>query len=336
MKACLKSCLFILIILLSVSCNKNKNEEKPQIVSDIIEPEIAPAAEFIEETEEIENINDYIINLFAERVPGANSWVKDDSLKSDVTSLDFIKTAQGYYIQQAKKRYFYGRRPEILALSVENDVVYVREVDFINDQIIRRNEIRLDFDGVTYSFNNPGSVNNNKLEIQNGNIQIIYPAVPGSFENETWDYSAPYTFAGTFDSPLSDNVQKLTAGHLTAFAGEYIFETFVSIENSDPYIKESLFSNKTIKVEYVQDKKCLAMESGILDILGIEMDFLYFSETTDEEPFFWQYGESAGYSEILLYFYEGGIILLHDSVAGSGGGYDVDIKKYGVFFRKKI
>ena len=64
---------------------------------------------------------------------------------------------------------------------------------------------------------------------------------------------------------------------------------------------------------------------------------LDFIETSASEPFYWTYGEGAGYSEEKFWFYKGGIAISYEY---SGLDFDdnVTAKKYikYVIFLKKI
>jgi len=160
------------------------------------------------------------------------------------------------------------------------------------------------------------------LSITDYIVNVFSERIPGMSEKDAYDYSD--SGAAFLDS----------ADHLIEFTGEYFFETFVNIEINDQYINEGRFKYKALNITLDQDNNCLLLTCDLFDVLGVSLDSYSFIETADEKPFFWLFTDNAGYSEIILYFYEDGIILLHDSVAGSDGGYDVDIKKYGVYFKK--
>jgi hypothetical protein len=115
------------------------------------------------------NVSEDIASSFENRERGAYLGIYDFSDKGNVSSIDTIKSVAGYYIQQSARPFQgSGHAPEILSLFVDNENVYIREVDIVNGQIITRNEIRLQFNGRTYAHNCT------KLETQNDKIQIIY------------------------------------------------------------------------------------------------------------------------------------------------------------------
>jgi hypothetical protein len=115
------------------------------------------------------DVSEALASSFAARKDGTYPGEHDISERHNVLSIDAVKLAGGYYIQQAGRRFQgSGHAPEILTLSVENENVYIREIDIVNGQTITRNEILLQFNEKTYAHNRT------KLETQNGKMQIIY------------------------------------------------------------------------------------------------------------------------------------------------------------------
>jgi TolB-like protein len=286
------------------------------------------------------NVAEDIASSFANRESGTFPQDYDRSKKDTVASTDVIQSANGYYIQQAGRRFqSSGHAPEILTLSVERGNVYIREIDMVNGQTITRNEIALQFNGSTYGHNRT------KLEIQNGKIQIIYlEHIPQEKWLGTWEYDDPYTFAGNLNVSMPDKVRRLTTDYLSNFAGRYVFDSYKIIRSENRTIDINVINNTIIQIAYSQEKKCLTIPfhdlCGFYDKWGgdgkRQIDFV---ETTADEPFWWTYGEGVGFSEDRFYFYKGGIAFTYES---SGVDFDDNHEiisheyiKYVVFFRKE-
>jgi len=255
------------------------------------------------------NIAEDIAISFVKRSSGSFSGKHDSSdKKEDVSSIDKIKSATGYYIQQAGRRFQgQGHAPEILTLTVEDDdKVYIQEIDIINNKTITLNKIQLKFNGKT-------CINNKtKLEMQNGKIQIIYSenvskeSWPGK-----WDYEIPYTFTGSLNSPIPDEVHRLTTDYLKTFAGRYVFDSYKIIKSENKTINIENIKKAFIKIDYNQKKKCLTIPlHDLYNFFGgseAKNWPVNFVETTTEEPFWWIYSETAGFMEERFYFYKNGI-----------------------------
>jgi len=258
-----------------------------------------------------------------------------------VSSMDAVRLAGGYYLQQTGREFQGpGHTPEILALSVENEKVYIREIDMADGQTVTRNEILLQFNGKTYAHNRT------KLATRNGEMQIIYGEhiIPDhEWRLGTWEYDKPYTFAGALDSPLPDKVCRLTTDYLKHFAGSYVFDSYKLIRSENQTIDDvELIKNTVFQIAYRQEKKCLTVP--LYDLCGFYMYLtvtggtkwlLDFVETIPAEPFWWTYGEGVGFSEARFYFYKGGIAFTYEH---SGIDFTIDEHqyiKYVVFFRKE-
>jgi len=300
MKSLTKGCLLLFLTVLFYSCNKEINNEKNHVEEQ----------DFIFENNSV--------NMLTEKL---------NEVYIDVLSLDSIISAQGYYIQQAEKRYNNGRSPEILALSVEDGKVFIREIDVLNKQKIARNEIELHFDGRSYVHYNT------KLTAQNNIVQIIY--LEHKLENywtetETWDYDIPYTFACDFDSNMSDNIYRLTSDYLITFTGQYVFDSHEIISQINSHIDIKKLENSFIQITYNHEKKCLSFNLNYLE--NYQANFV---ETTINEPFYWSYGESAGYTESMLYFNEGGVTYSYKKFSYTPDESEEYIIEYVAFFKKR-
>ncbi|MDR0387405.1 MAG: SH3 domain-containing protein [Treponema sp.] len=273
------------------------------------------------------------------REAGTYPGTRDFSDKGNVSSIDTIKSASGYYIQQGG-RYFQasGHAPEILLLFVDNGNVYIRELDIVNGQIKTRNRIRLRFDGKTYTHNQT------KLETKNDKVQIIYlEHKPEEFWLGTWEYEDPYTFAGSLDLPIPDKVRRLSTDYLRTFAGRYVFDSYKLIRSQNETLDINLIESTVIQIAYNREKKCLTIPFN--DLCGFYRGFdhvknwqINFVETTAEEPFWWTYGEGVGYSEARFYFYKGGIAFTYGSFYWDITSNDESERiyiKYVIFFRKE-
>jgi hypothetical protein len=286
------------------------------------------------------NVAEDIASSFENRKNGTYPGSRDFSDKGNVSSIDAIQSANGYYIQQLGRQFQgSGHAPEILVLSVDNGNVYIREIDIVNGQTINRNEIRLQFNGRTYVHNRT------KLETQNGKIQILYlEHIPERDWLGTWEYEDPYTIAGNLNFPIPDKAYRLTTDYLRNFAGHYVFDSYKIIRSENKTIDISLIRNTTIQISYSQEKKCLIIPFHDLcsfydDLTGVGKWQIDFVETIAEEPFWWTYGEGVGFSEDRFYFYKGGIAFTYEYSGVVFNDKHEAIRnkyiKYVVFFRKK-
>jgi hypothetical protein len=348
----LRKYLPLLIIILLISCNKNAGNKKEYIpeqnivdenrtaelikaeqdrVKKIFEQYRIDRAEF-EEKMSGNTIAAEIALTFADSMPsGGTGGYYSSSKTENVSEIDVIIPAQGYYIQQLEGYFIYGRSPEILVLSVEGENVYIREIDLVNGQIITRNEILLQFDGETFAHNRT------KLETQNGKIQIIYSEnIPEQPWLGPFDYKAPYIYAGNLDEPINDNVRKLTSDYIKTFTGYYVFDSSKVIKSNDKDLSLYSMRDDALKIEYNQKLKCLTLLFG--ETLHINHPPNDFIETDNKRIIYWIAGEGAGYTDVRFYFYKGGIAYTRDHSSyrmTDDGPTDSEYEKYVVFFRKE-
>jgi hypothetical protein len=284
------------------------------------------------------NVAEDIAASFAARKDGAYPGKPDFSKRYNVLSIDAIKAASGYYIQQTERRFQGpGHAPEILTLSVENGNVYIREIDVVNERTITRNEILLQFNGETYAHNHT------ELETQNGKIQIIYSEYLSGNYWVTTKYEDPYTFAGNFTSPIPDKIRRLTTDYLKNFAGRYVFASYKIIRSENETIDMNLIKNTIAQIDYNQEKKYLTMSSISLRNLSYfsknSSEGHDFVETSAEEPFYWIYGEGVGFGEERFFLYKGGIAFTYEYSRFDHDEYGEITKhkyiKYVVFFKKE-
>jgi hypothetical protein len=355
MKTLRKHCLPLLIIIMLISCNKSTDKNRETSVTEQIitvenenfttnkKQNDITQEEFDSKMNE-DTIAAEIALALADRMAGSGAYGYYKPMASvieNVSVIDVIIPVQGYYIQQSEKQLLHSHTPEILTLSVEDEKIIIREVDLLDRQIITRNEIILLFDGKTFSHNQT------KLETQDGILQIVYlEHAPEQRWRGPFEYEIPYTFAGILDDPIDDNVRKLTSDYLKTFTGEYIFDSGKIIRSSH---SENLYfmRNNAILVMYNNELKCLTIPnyslyslfSGVPDINSSSIDFI---GTEDEQTIYWLFGESAGYTEVKLYFYKGGIVYLcnyskPDFSSSDEDGYPTRSRysNYVVFFRKE-
>lgn len=303
-----------------------------------------------------DNVIEGLAAAFANRKSGTYPGRRETPNRENVSSIDLIREATGYYIQQEARRYQApGRAPEILTLSVENENVYIREIDIVNNELITRNEIQLQFNGRTFVHNIEVQVYySTRLVLQNGRIQIIYLENTSEIRSRWiswWQYDDPYTFAGSLNTPMSDRIIRLTTDYLTTFAGEYIFDSYKIVSQENETIDTDLIMSATLNIDYNHEKKCLTIPPNNYNLYFYRRAFgtsspsqnrqFGFVETMAEEPFYWAYGEGMrGSSERRFYFYKGGIAFTHESSFRDYGDDPETIlefnTKYVVFFKKKI
>jgi hypothetical protein len=81
------------------------------------------------------NVAEDIASSFENRKDGTYPGSYDFSDVDNVSSIDAIQSASGYYIQQSARHFqSSGHAPEILVLSVDSGKVYIREIDVVNGQ----------------------------------------------------------------------------------------------------------------------------------------------------------------------------------------------------------
>ena len=162
---CISLCLIILIYL--GNCLKGDREFSHNIDEKIVKENIS-FEETLNEINQIvlnnkihrseniisqigSNIAEEIAVCFVDRKPGTFSESTDFSKTENVAFINSIVPLAGYYIQQdARKFQGKNRAPEILILSVENENVYIREIDVENGEIVIRNRILLEFNGCIF------------------------------------------------------------------------------------------------------------------------------------------------------------------------------------------
>jgi len=338
----------LLIIILLFSCKKRDNnagtaENTEEYISEqtksresIIEQRKMDEIEFDKKMNRNGTIAAEIAVDFAKRIYFNNPpWYSSSSNTGNVSEIEAIIPVQGYYIQQSEEQYKNGRTPEILALSVNDKNIYIKEIDMVKGKIVTRKEILLKFDGKTFAHNRT------KLETQDGKIQIVY------LENapeETWrgpfEYDIPYTFAGNLKEPINDNVRKLTSDYLETFTGFYFIDSCKLIESSSEYFSFYPMRNAYLNIVYNQELKCLTICFSIS--LYDNYTAQEFVETDDGRIIYWIAGEAAGYTDIRFYFYKGGIAYTYDKNEPDYSSLDEDdyptktrYDKYVVFFRKE-
>jgi len=341
-----KYVLPLLIIILLFSCKKNDNnagnkEESVSVQSTMEENSAAreikeeqyrkSTLEFYEEMSADDTMAAVIALEFAGRSPSGGTGGYDSSSNPEnVSSIDVIIQAQGYYIQQLDDDFLYRRAPEILVLSVKDKDVYIKEIDVVKGQIITRNEILLQFDGKTYAHNRT------KLETEDGKIQIAYLE---HITEQPWqgpfEYRSLYKFAGSLDKPINEEVRKLTSDYLETFTGVYTFDSCKILESRNEYSDFLSMRDTYIKITYNQKLKCLTISfSASFYDSYLANDFV---DTDNGRIIYWIAGEGAGYTDDRFYFYEGGIAHTRDHVRYIVVDYDASdskFEKYVVYYRK--
>ena len=131
-----------------------------------------------------------------------------------------------------------------------------------------------------------------------------------------------------------------TPDYLQLYAGEYVFDSMEIIEEENTEVDAEKIKNSKITISYDNKNKCLFCPYKQLMPDSSEDKTLYFAETALTEPFFWMYGESAGFVERMAWFYNGGIALteeLHTFEFDDDHNITADVKrKYTVFYKRML
>ena len=342
-----KCFLLVLLIILLFSCKKSDNNAVNAEVSKAIlekaeenriarekkeEQDRLDTLEFYKKLEDNDTIAAEIALEFADRrAYGGTGGYYSSSKPENISSIDVIIKAQGYYIQQLDDYFLYRRAPEILVLSVKDENVYIKEIDLVKGQIITRKEILLQFDGKTFAHNRT------KLETQDGKIQIAYlEHISNQPWRDTFEYRSLYTFAGNLDDPINEEVRKLTSDYLETFTGMYVFDSCKLIESSRKNFDLLPMRNTYIQILYNQKLKCLTVSFSTSFYNNYSAND--FVDTDNERIIYWIAGEGAGYTDDRFYFYKGGIAHTRDHssyIMTDDGPSDSKYEKYVVFYRKK-
>ena len=277
------------------------------------------------ESNVIEDIALSFSNTKSGSFPGINQRLGWEFFKRGDTSITgLIRNSNGYYIQQHKRGFQgRGRTPEILALSYEDGKVYIREVDIIDGQTIIKNEIILNYNGITYG-------NSKTYLVKYGDgIAIMYLEHKlDSPWGEPWDYEVPYTYTSSLSSVFPDNLYRLTTDYLKSFAGTYEFDSYKILRSENSRLRTDLVEQSFVEIVYNQEEKCLALlELGLTAFVKWQR---YFIETTPEDPFYWTFGEGVGFTEEKYFFYKGGIAFTYEHTKND------EYLKYVVFYKKPL
>ena len=238
-----------------------------------------------------------------------------------INILELLNLRQGYYIQGISRGNNKSRSPEILLLILEGDYLLIREVDYENEKMIIRNEISLIYDGNIFIHNNTS------LREQNGELHIIYHEhKPERHWREIWDFDTPYIFAGDLMSPVPNNVKELTTDHFITFTGKYVCDSF-EIINANYNADTMIIENAIINVNYNKEKKCLTILADFINNISTNFPYRDINgiETTEDNIFYWFFGEASGFVEIKYYLYKDGITFYGNDAMGH---YDYEKEEY--------
>ena len=229
------------------------------------------------------------------------------NLKNISSILEF-QGSEGYYIQQQSRGFQNsGRAPEILQLVIDNEKVFVKEIDIVNGEILTLKGNEFVFNGKTFAHNKSNIKINDKNQ-----LYIFYlENVPEKNWLGTYEYEKPYTKSDINSVQLVNQ----TTDVLKNYAGVYKFDSFKIIKNEN-YIFPSLnVQNSKIDITYNDTKKCLSVNYRYLTNItnsSPSNNILDFIEVSSTEPFFWSYGEGAGFKERKFWFYKGGIAVSYE------------------------
>ena len=231
------------------------------------------------------------------------------NLKNISSILEF-QGNEGYYIQQQSRGFQNsGRAPEILQLVIDNEKVFVKEIDIVNGEILTLKGNEFVFNGKTFAHNKSNIKINDKNQ-----INIFYlENVPENQWLGTYEYDKPYTKVPNINY---NQLVNQTTDVLKNYAGVYKFDSFKIIKNEN-YIFPSLnVQNSKIDITYNDIKKCLSVKYSNLSNIVVKENSrnwtLDFIETSSNEPFFWTYGEGVGFKERKFWFYKGGIAVSYE------------------------
>lgn len=231
------------------------------------------------------------------------------NLKNISSILEF-QGSEGYYIQHQSRGFQNsGRAPEILQLVIDNEKVFVKEIDIVNGEILTLKGNEFVFNGKTFAHNKSNIKINDKNQ-----INIFYlENVPENQWLGTYEYDKPYTKVPNINY---NQLVNQTTDVLKNYAGVYKFDSFKIIKNEN-YIFPSLnVQNSKIDITYNDIKKCLSVKYSNLSNIVVKENSknwtLDFIETSSNEPFFWTYGEGVGFKERKFWFYKGGIAVSYE------------------------
>ena len=258
-----------------------------------------------------------------------------DKLRN-VASLKEISGKEGYYIQQQSRRFQgRGRAPEILQLSIVENKVFVREIDIINNKTTILKEIEFKYNGTTFAHNK----SNLKLDDKN-QLSIFYlENIPEKKWLGTYEYDKAYTKVPDLNFKQLVNQ---TSDVLRNYSGEYIYDSYKIIKNENRNINVIVPAIKkaNIKINYNEGKKCLSADCHELlkinepETMVQDWWTFDFIETSVSEPFYWTYGEGAGFKEEKFWFYKGGIAISYEASSFDMDDESTKYIKYVIFLKK--
>ena len=255
-----------------------------------------------------------VSEILAKEVEKVKAWAYSNNYSlsnlKNISSILGFQGSEGYYIQQQSRGFQNsGRAPEILQLVIDNEKVFVKEIDIVNGEILTLKGSEFVFNGKTFAHNK----SNIKLNDKN-QINIFYlENVPENQWLGTYEYDKPYTKVPNINY---NQLVNQTTDVLKNYAGVYKFDSFKIIKNEN-YIFPSLnVQNSKIDITYNDIKKCLSVKYSNLSNIVVKENSrnwtLDFIETSSNEPFFWTYGEGVGFKERKFWFYKGGIAVSYE------------------------
>ena len=268
----------------------------------------------------------------------AGAYAKNDVERNlqNVSSVSELKGTEGYYIQQQSRGFQdTGRAPEILQLVVDNEKVFVKEIDIVNGEIKTLKETEFSFNGKTFA----NGKSNIKINDKN-QIRIFYlENAPEKTWLGTFEHDKPYTKVPNINFTQLKNQ---TTDVLKNYAGIYQYDSFKIIDSKNFPLTESYFENAKINIVYNDSKKFLSVNYCDLSNFTLTTakvnNKLDFIETSSTEPFYWTYGEGAGFTESKFWFYKGGIAVSYEKKSYEfDANHDVKEEnyiKYVVFLKK--
>lgn len=238
-------------------------------------------------------------------------------VKSNPVSFSFVKENLGYYIQNQKRSFQQGNRSTIIFKLYESDgKFFLSQIDVKNGA-----EVILSQSELVQSGNFIQTSDSIYRIARNQNALYIFDSA--STWKTKWAYTYPFTLQADL-SGLKDctQIMKMTSDYLKKFEGTYYIDSYITSREGSNYRKKEAPA-ESITVSYDEKAKALKWNDT------------YFIETDFSDPFYWIYGEGAGYIETINTFADNGI--LHTQVeklfsCGDDDSYDIQEDCY--FYKK--
>jgi hypothetical protein len=142
--------------------------------------------------------------------------------------------------------------------------------------------------------------------------------------------------AGIIDNDLflsmtTDDAYKFTSDNLSLFTGDYVFDSYnILILESANFVFGG-FRTSTVKIEYDDMNNSLVFNSSFNKIRNYQIES---ENISPDRPFYWMFGDGAGYGETMYFFYKDGIAFYSDLLNFKIWEETSERLKYVVYYRK--